>query len=148
MKQYSRAMEATPRSFAANIAEVMNRETGTTEGDGGDRTKVAGSVKRSVGHVLRKAGAMDHRVTREVSVVNAEGMHARPVMKFVDLASRFPCDVMVRNLNRNGDELDGKSAMSLMLLDAPQGTRLCITAEGEQAEAAVEALCRLVEGGF
>lgn len=91
---------------------------------------------------------MDARVAREVAVVNAEGMHARPVMRFVDVASRFPCEVMVRNLNRNGDELDGKSAMSLMLLEASQGTRLWIAAEGDQAEAAVAALCRLVEGGF
>lgn len=87
-------------------------------------------------------------VVREVTVVNVEGMHARPVMKFVDLAMRFQAEVSVRNVSRGGEELDGKSAMNLMLLDAPRGCVLSIRAEGEDAEQAVEALAALIADGF
>lgn len=85
---------------------------------------------------------------QEVMVVNAEGMHARPVMKFVDVAARFQADVIVENLTRQGEELDGKSAMSLMLLDAPRGTRLRITARGPDARRAAQRLVELVSSGF
>ncbi|GIK15275.1 MAG: hypothetical protein BroJett003_02390 [Planctomycetota bacterium] len=75
-------------------------------------------------------------------------MHARPVMKFVDLASQFESEVTVRNLSRRGEDLDGKSAMHLMLLDAAQGSRLRISARGADAAAAVKALAALVRDGF
>lgn len=81
-------------------------------------------------------------------MVNAQGMHARPVMKFVDLASQFQSEVTVRNLSRRGEDLDGKSAMHLMLLDAAQGSRLRISASGADAGAAVEALAALIRDGF
>lgn len=70
------------------------------------------------------------------------------MMKFVDLASQFESEVMVRNLSRRGEDLDGKSAMHLMLLDAAQGSRLRISARGADAAAAVEALAALVRDGF
>ncbi|MCG3131699.1 MAG: Phosphocarrier protein NPr [Phycisphaerae bacterium] len=81
-------------------------------------------------------------------MVNAQGMHARPVMKFVDLASQFESEVTVRNVSRRGEDLDGKSAMHLMLLDAAQGAKLRISASGADAGAAVEALAALVRDGF
>lgn len=91
---------------------------------------------------------MNSSYSCEVEVVNAQGMHARPVMKFVDLASQFESEVTVRNLSRRGEDLDGKSAMHLMLLDAAQGSRLRISARGADAAAAVEALAALVRDGF
>jgi phosphotransferase system HPr (HPr) family protein len=75
-------------------------------------------------------------------------MHARPVMRFVDVASRFGADVWVSNVSRGGRRLNGKSAMELMLLEATQGTLLRIEAEGVDSPAAVETLARLVLGGF
>lgn len=91
---------------------------------------------------------MNSSCSCEVEVVNAQGMHARPVMKFVDLASQFESEVTVRNLSRRGEDLDGKSAMHLMLLDAAQGSRLRISARGADAAAAVKALAALVRDGF
>lgn len=83
-----------------------------------------------------------------VQVVNEHGVHTRPVSLFVDLASRFSSTIRVRNLTQNGEVLDGKSAMNLILLGAPCGTQLEIEAEGPDAEEAAASLARLVSDGF
>ncbi len=87
-------------------------------------------------------------VVREVAVPNREGLHARPVMAFVDLASRFGSTVVVQNATRQGEKVDGKSAMQMMLLEATQGCVLSIEAHGTDADETVEALVALVETGF
>lgn len=90
-------------------------------------------------------GGNDHVVEREVTIVNRQGLHARPIMKFVDLASRFQADVNVRK----GDQtVDGKSPMEMILLEAIQGTHLTLVARGQDAQEAVNALATLVAGGF
>ena len=85
---------------------------------------------------------------REVAVPNEEGLHARPVMRFVDLAARFRSSVSVVNLTRNGQRVDGKSAMQMMLLEATKGCVLKIEARGEDASETVDALAALVDAGF
>jgi len=84
---------------------------------------------------------------REVTVPNREGLHARPVMRFVDLASRFRAMISVINVTRGHEPVDGKSAMQMMLLEATRGCVLRIEARGEDAPQAAEALAALVEGG-
>lgn len=84
----------------------------------------------------------------EVAIPNREGMHARPVMRFVDVASRFKASVTVQNASRNTETVDGKSAMQMMLLEATQGSVLKIAASGEDAQAAIDSLRSLVESGF
>ena len=84
----------------------------------------------------------------DVTVPNQEGVHARPVMRFVDVASTFQAQVFVTNATRNGETLDGKSAMQMMLLEATQGCVIRIEARGEDAQEAVSALTALVESGF
>lgn len=87
-------------------------------------------------------------VSREVIITYREGLHARPVMRFVDLASRFAADIGVSNISRRGERVDGKSAMQMMLLEATAGCLLRINAKGADAQEAVDALVRLVERGF
>ncbi len=82
---------------------------------------------------------------RTVQIVNSQGLHARPVMKFVDLAAAYASTVRV---DKGSEVVDGKSPMEMMLLEAPQGTLLRIAAEGEDAEQVVEALVELVNHGF
>lgn len=77
-----------------------------------------------------------------VEIKNADGLHMRPAMQFVDLASQFDCEVTVSNDETEGD---GKSIMAMSMLAATCGTRLRITAEGPEAEKAIEALRELVE---
>jgi len=88
------------------------------------------------------------RASRDVTIPNKEGLHARPVMTFVDLAQKCQASVSVVNLSKRGEEVDGKSAMQMMLLEATQGSVLRITARGVDAAEAVAALAALVEAGF
>ena len=69
-------------------------------------------------------------------------------MRFVDLASRFSASVTVCNATKGKEEVDGKSAMQMMLLEATQGCVLRIKARGSDARQAVDALVGLVESGF
>ena len=77
-----------------------------------------------------------------VEIKNAEGLHMRPAMQFVDTASRFDCDIIVSNGQTNAD---GKSIMQMSMLAATCGTRLEVKAEGPDADKAIEALRELVE---
>ncbi|MGH6992271.1 MAG: HPr family phosphocarrier protein [Caulobacteraceae bacterium] len=83
--------------------------------------------------------------TAEVEVVNERGLHARASAKFVKLASAFTAEVQVR---RDDQIVDARSIMGLMMLAAGPGSVIAITAEGEDAEAAVAALKRLVANRF
>lgn len=77
-----------------------------------------------------------------VEVRNADGMHMRPAMLFVDLASTFACDIKVHH----GDvQVDGKSIMQMTMLAATSGSKLKIVAKGDDAENALVALRELVE---
>ena len=84
---------------------------------------------------------------REATVPNKEGLHARPVMRFVDLASGFRARITVMNVSRSQERVDGKSAMQMMLLEATQGSVLRIEACGDDADDAAEALAALVNAG-
>ena len=82
---------------------------------------------------------------RRVILGNPVGFHIRPATVFMEAASRFRSAIEVVRDERTAD---GKSAISLMLLEAPQGARLTIRANGEDEVAAVEALVDLVERHF
>lgn len=84
----------------------------------------------------------------EATISNMQGMHARPVMHFVDLASSFKSTVSVTNISRGQEAVDGKSAMQMMLLEASKGCVLRIEARGDDAQEAVDALEALVKSGF
>jgi phosphotransferase system HPr (HPr) family protein len=77
-----------------------------------------------------------------VEIKNAEGLHMRPALKFIDIANRHSCDIRVSNDQMTAD---GKSIMEMSMLAATYGTRLTIRAEGADAEQAVNELRELVE---
>jgi len=81
----------------------------------------------------------------EVTISNELGLHARPAMTFVELANEYKSDVRIQ---KDDQTVDGKSIMQVMMLAATQGTRLKITAEGEDAEEAISALQQLIESNF
>ncbi len=85
---------------------------------------------------------------RNATVPNMEGLHARPVMRFVDLAATYKSNVSVTNVSKGDEKVDGKSAMQMMLLEATRGSVLRIEACGEDADEAVSALAALVAAGF
>jgi phosphotransferase system HPr (HPr) family protein len=86
-------------------------------------------------------------VTREVEICNMQGLHLRPVMKFVDVANRFTADIQV-DKGDGTEPADGKSPMAMMVLEAPKGTVLRIRAVGADAVETVEALACLIESKF
>jgi phosphocarrier protein len=82
---------------------------------------------------------------RDVTIVNKQGLHARPAMQFVDTANQFDSAITVVH----GDKrMDAKSIMSVMQLAATMGTTLRMIAEGDDAAEALDALDRLVASGF
>ncbi len=84
---------------------------------------------------------------KDAKVSNREGLHARPVMRFVDLASGFQSEITVMNLSRRGEKLDGKSPMQMMLLEATEGSVLRIEADGPDEQEAVNLLAGFIDSG-
>ena len=81
-------------------------------------------------------------------VVQSElGLHARPAGRFVSLAARFDCDILVARADADADDeewVSGRSVLSILSLAAGQGTVLRLRAQGQDAEEAVQALGALV----
>jgi phosphocarrier protein len=84
-------------------------------------------------------------VTREISIINKRGLHARASAKFVKMVEQFDAEVLV---TRGGETVGGTSIMGLMMLSAGPGTTITVSATGPQAEAAVAALAELVGSKF
>ncbi len=78
-------------------------------------------------------------------ICNRLGLHARAASKFVILASRYASEIRVRRGER---EVNGKSIMGLMMLAAGRGTEITVSAEGPDAEEALDALQELIDGRF
>jgi len=78
----------------------------------------------------------------EVEIKNADGLHMRPAMQFVDIANQFDSDITVSN---DETTVDGKSIMQISMLAASCETKLRIRAEGPDAQGAIDALRELVE---
>ena len=84
-------------------------------------------------------------VSREMAILNQYGIHARPAAMFVKTASKYEADVTVE---RDSVRVSGKSIMGLMTMEASCGTKIRITAEGIDADQAVDELQKLVEHKF
>jgi phosphocarrier protein len=82
---------------------------------------------------------------RTVEIINKRGLHARASAKFVKLAADYDAEVTV---TRDGQSVDARSIMGLMMLGAGPGAVLELSAEGAEAEAALDALSELVAARF
>ena len=82
------------------------------------------------------------------TVNHSSGLHARPAALFVKLASSFPCTIKVRNLNGEKPAVNAKSVLSVLTQAVDKGHSVEITAEGERADEALQALKELVENDF
>jgi phosphocarrier protein HPr len=89
--------------------------------------------------------AADDRAEKTLLIINELGLHARAATKFVQLASKFPCEITVA---KSGSEVNGKSILSLLTLMAPKGTTITVKARGDRAGDAVAALAALVDDKF
>jgi len=78
----------------------------------------------------------------ELEIKNAEGLHMRPAMQFVDIANRFDSEI---NISNGETDIDAKSIMNISMLAATCGMKLKIRAKGPDAQEAINALRELVE---
>ena len=88
---------------------------------------------------------MNETATRTVEIINIRGLHARASAKFVKLAAGFDAEVRV---SKDGQTVDARSIMGLMMLAAGPGCCIEIEAEGPEAAPALEALAALVSARF
>ena len=84
-------------------------------------------------------------ITKELVIVNKLGIHARPAALFVKTANRFACDIFVE---KDGEKVNGKSIMGLMMLAAGPGSKLTLHVKGEDAPAAIAEIEALVKRKF
>lgn len=79
-------------------------------------------------------------IQKQVEIKNRNGLHARPAAEFVKMASKFKSNIFIA---REDHEVNGKSIMGVMMLAAQVGSSVTITVDGEDEEAAMEALLRI-----
>ncbi len=84
---------------------------------------------------------------KETIIINKTGLHARPASEFTKQATGFQSDITLVNLD-SGKEGNAKSIIAVMAMALSKDTKIEIRAEGEDEEAAVEALITLIDGGF
>ena len=92
-----------------------------------------------------EAGAPTQVLTRQLEIINRKGLHARATAKFVQCVEGYDAVVTV---SRNGETVGGTSIMGILTLGAGIGCTIVVTAEGLQAEAALDAITALVGGKF
>jgi phosphocarrier protein len=79
------------------------------------------------------------------TIVNKKGLHARASAKLVEASARFQARITV---SKDGQSVDGRSIMGLMMLGAPLGSQIEISASGADAEEAMKAILALVQAKF
>ena len=82
---------------------------------------------------------------RDIVVINKLGIHARPAAQFVRTANKFKCDVFVE---KDGEKVNGKSIMGLMMLAAGPGSKLVVYCEGDDCEEAMNEIEALIKRKF
>lgn len=98
-----------------------------------------------MGMVTKKNESQGPKSERELVVSNKLGLHARPAAMFVRIANRFTADILVE---KDGEEINGKSIMGLMLLAAGCGSKLKVTAVGPDGIQALKELEELIARKF
>ena len=84
-------------------------------------------------------------LTKELTVLNSKGIHARPAAMFVKAASRFACEILVE---KDGETVNGKSIMGLMMLAAGPGCKLTVHVQGADARAALAEIEAILQRKF
>ena len=99
-----------------------------------------------MGFLTRKRdAASQEKFSKVFTIQNRLGLHARPSAQFVKLCSRFRCEVWVE---KDGEQVNGKSIMGLMMLAAGPGSKLTISADGPDASKALAEIESLIKRKF
>jgi phosphocarrier protein len=84
-------------------------------------------------------------ITRDIEIRNKLGLHARAAAKLVHIAAKFKSDIKIR---KGDEEVDGKSILGILLLAAGRGASITVRANGEDEDAAVDAIQKLIDAKF
>jgi phosphocarrier protein len=84
-------------------------------------------------------------VSQQITIINKLGLHARAASKLVNQASQFECDIYI---DRNGNRVNAKSIMGVMMLAASKGTEIILEAEGNDEQACLDAVVELINNRF
>lgn len=84
-------------------------------------------------------------ISQQITIINKLGLHARAAAKLVKTASSYAAQV---TLDKDGQQVNGKSIMGVMMLAASQGTELTLQVAGEDEQAAMAALVALIQDRF
>jgi phosphocarrier protein HPr len=98
-----------------------------------------------MGLLNRRSASAGQKIEKEITIINRLGLHARPAAMFVRIASRYRSEVWVE---KEGEQINGKSIMGLMMLAAGQGSKLTIRCEGADADKVMEELEELIRQKF
>jgi phosphocarrier protein HPr len=98
-----------------------------------------------MGLLNRRSSGPAQKLEKEITIINRLGLHARPAAMFVRIASRYRSEVWVE---KEGEQINGKSIMGLMMLAAGQGSKLKIRCEGPDADKVMEELEELIQQKF
>ena len=98
-----------------------------------------------MGLLNRKSTTRTQKIEKDIAIINRLGLHARPAAMFVRIASRYRAEIWV---SKEGEEVNGKSIMGLMMLAAGQGSKLRLRCEGPDADKALEELETLIKSRF
>jgi phosphocarrier protein len=98
-----------------------------------------------MGLLNRRSASAGQKLEKEIIIINRLGLHARPAAMFVRIASRYRSEVWVE---KEGEQINGKSIMGLMMLAAGQGSKLTIRCEGADADKVMEELEELIRNKF
>ena len=98
-----------------------------------------------MGLLNRRTTGSSQKIEKEITIINRLGLHARPAAMFVRIASRYRSEVWVE---KEGEQINGKSIMGLMMLAAGQGSKLTIRCEGADADKVMEELEELIRQKF
>ncbi len=84
-------------------------------------------------------------VEKKMLIQNELGLHARAATKLVQLATKYPCEITI---SKDGNEVNGKSIMGVLMLVASKGTWIVLKAKGDKAQEAIDALATLIDDKF
>ena len=87
-------------------------------------------------------------VSKQTTITNATGLHARPASVFVTEAKKFESNVTLKNVDKDSAPVNAKSIMMILAAGLGTGTKIEIACDGPDEQAALDALIALVDAGF
>ena len=87
-------------------------------------------------------------VSAQTTIVNATGLHARPASLFVAEAKKFASAITIKNVDKDTAPVNAKSIMMILAAGLGTGTKIEVACDGEDEQAALDALIALIDSGF